>query len=192
MARNPEKHKAHIESRRAATLELSKRWNQKNRARLAETRKRWDTENREHINTRQAAWRERNRELQIAKRRERAELNRERLREQDRAWKAANPDKTYAIVARRRARKMGDGSAETVDRGKVYRRDGGICQLCQHPVDKSLKGPHPLSRSLDHVIPLSLGGGHTYANVQLAHLICNVRKGNDPARPIEPPVELAG
>jgi 5-methylcytosine-specific restriction endonuclease McrA len=30
--------------------------------------------------------------------------------------------------------------------------------------------------SLDHVIPLSLGGDHSMANTQAAHLDCNTRK----------------
>lgn len=34
-----------------------------------------------------------------------------------------------------------------------------------------------MSVSLDHVVPLSQGGAHDPANVQLAHLTCNVRKG---------------
>lgn len=37
--------------------------------------------------------------------------------------------------------------------------------------------PNPLSASLDHVVPLAWGGEHTAANVQLAHLKCNVAKG---------------
>lgn len=32
--------------------------------------------------------------------------------------------------------------------------------------------------SLDHVIPMSKGGAHSYANTQLAHWLCNVTKGN--------------
>lgn len=35
-----------------------------------------------------------------------------------------------------------------------------------------------MSASLDHVVPLSLGGAHTPENTQASHLICNGRKGN--------------
>ncbi|NKT05174.1 hypothetical protein GS485_11095 [Rhodococcus hoagii] len=38
--------------------------------------------------------------------------------------------------------------------------------------------PHPKSASLDHVIPLSCGGAHDPSNVALAHLACNVAKGD--------------
>jgi 5-methylcytosine-specific restriction endonuclease McrA len=43
-------------------------------------------------------------------------------------------------------------------------------------VNPALLWPHPKSASLDHVVPLIDGGEHTYANVQLAHLACNVGK----------------
>lgn len=35
-----------------------------------------------------------------------------------------------------------------------------------------------MSATIDHIIPMSLGGGHTYLNTQAAHMICNSRKSN--------------
>lgn len=32
--------------------------------------------------------------------------------------------------------------------------------------------------TIDHIIPLSKGGTHTYNNVQLAHYICNSKKSD--------------
>lgn len=61
---------------------------------------------------------------------------------------------------------------------RVIKRDGGICQLCGKPVDTTSAGRARLYYpSIDHIIPLSKGGGHTWNNVQLAHMICNSRKG---------------
>ncbi|AID58955.1 hypothetical protein PBI_GAIA_136 [Mycobacterium phage Gaia] len=57
-------------------------------------------------------------------------------------------------------------------------RDGYVCQLCGNPVDMSLRFPDSGSASMDHIMPVSLGGEHSYANTQLAHLFCNIRKGN--------------
>lgn len=37
--------------------------------------------------------------------------------------------------------------------------------------------PHPRSPVIDHIVPLALGGDDTRANVQLAHFLCNARKG---------------
>ncbi len=53
-----------------------------------------------------------------------------------------------------------------------------ICALCGKPVDRSLKFPHPMSATIDHIIPIQKGG-HPSAldNLQLAHLVCNQTKG---------------
>lgn len=65
---------------------------------------------------------------------------------------------------------------EYVDRLRVFRRDRWCCGICHEPVDKRLKYPHPRSASLDHVIPMARGGGHTYANTQCSHWECNLLK----------------
>lgn len=66
---------------------------------------------------------------------------------------------------------------ERFDPDEIYDRDNWICQLCGQPVDRSLTWPHPESKSLDHVVPLVAGGDHSRVNTQLAHWLCNVRKG---------------
>lgn len=76
----------------------------------------------------------------------------------------------------RRARKMG-AFVEAVDLNVVMLRDGYLCGICGDEVEPSLKHPDPLSRSLDHIVPLARGGLHSYSNTQLAHLGCNVSKG---------------
>lgn len=60
---------------------------------------------------------------------------------------------------------------------EVYERDGWICRLCGDPIDRVAVKPHPHSRSIDHIVPIALGGEHSIRNVQAAHLGCNVRKG---------------
>lgn len=74
----------------------------------------------------------------------------------------------------RRARIAGVPS-EDIDRNLVFERDEYICGLCHQPVNRTLQYPDPMSKSLDHIIPISRGGSHTYDNVQLAHLCCNVK-----------------
>ena len=59
---------------------------------------------------------------------------------------------------------------ELVDPRVVWERDGGICQLCHQSVEGTWH--------LDHVIPLSRGGEHSYKNVQVAHPLCNLKKGS--------------
>src|SRR6185369_6572415 len=65
--------------------------------------------------------------------------------------------------ARRRALKKGAHKTEPVLRRKVFDRDGWRCHLCGQPTNKSAVVPHPKAPTLDHVIPLSAGGDHTYA-----------------------------
>ncbi|NMA16867.1 MAG: HNH endonuclease [Erysipelotrichia bacterium] len=54
-----------------------------------------------------------------------------------------------------------------------------VCAICGKPVDKSLKYPHPLSATIDHIVPLDLGGHPSdIANLQLTHWTCNRQKYN--------------
>lgn len=64
------------------------------------------------------------------------------------------------------------------DTRSVFMRDNWTCQICDEKVDPELRYPDPLSASLDHIVPLSKGGDHSQDNSQLAHLVCNFRKGN--------------
>ena len=53
-----------------------------------------------------------------------------------------------------------------------------ICAICGKPVDKSLKSPHPMSATVDHIIPIARGGHPCdLDNLQLAHRSCNRAKG---------------
>ena len=54
-----------------------------------------------------------------------------------------------------------------------------FCAICGKPVDKTLRFPHPMSATADHIIPIAKGG-HPSAldNLQLAHLICNQVKSS--------------
>lgn len=76
---------------------------------------------------------------------------------------------------RHRAAKYGV-AYELVIPHEVFARDGWVCQLCKQPVDPALSHPDPRCASLDHVVPMSKGGPHTYENTQLTHLRCNLIK----------------
>lgn len=103
------------------------------------------------------------------------EYDRQR-REQHGHWRKLYPEAAALADARRRM------LIQLADRGErfapkdVYERDGWVCGLCRRPVDPGLTWPHPMSASVDHILPLSQGGSHTLANVQCAHLSCNSRK----------------
>lgn len=68
---------------------------------------------------------------------------------------------------------------ETITLKALRARDKDICQICGEPVnDKDIKDGHIRKRypTLDHIIPLSKGGSHTWDNIQLAHMGCNAGK----------------
>ena len=66
----------------------------------------------------------------------------------------------------RYARTRGASNAELFTLDEIYERDEAICHLCDDWVDRA-------DASMDHVIPVSLGGSHARANVKLAHIPCN-------------------
>lgn len=53
-----------------------------------------------------------------------------------------------------------------------------VCAICGRPVDKSLLYPHPLSPTVDHILPLAKGGTNELGNLQLAHWTCNRQKSD--------------
>lgn len=83
-------------------------------------------------------------------------------------------------ATRRRARTQ---FIEPVSKKVIAERDKWVCGLCRKRVDPRLQWPHPMSWSLDHIIPIACGGEHSYANTQLAHLRCNVSKKHQPREP---------
>lgn len=79
-----------------------------------------------------------------------------------------------------RAKKFGCEVEKGITLKKLIERDGLRCAICGEMCDwndRSWNGNcGPLYPSMDHIIPMSKGGGHTWDNVQVAHMICNDRK----------------
>lgn len=59
----------------------------------------------------------------------------------------------------------------------ILRKTSTVCALCGMPLDKTLKYPNPMSITIDHIIPVALGGKSTIDNLQATHWICNRQKG---------------
>lgn len=78
---------------------------------------------------------------------------------------------------KRRARIRGVKS-ERVRPLEIFKRDMWLCGICGGKIDKTLKYPHLMSVSLDHIKALANGGTHTKDNVQAAHFLCNSRKSD--------------
>jgi len=53
------------------------------------------------------------------------------------------------------------------------------CGICGHPVDFSIKVPHPMSATIDHIVPVAKNGHPSdIDNLQLAHWTCNRQKSD--------------
>lgn len=152
--------------------------------------RRWVTANRERKLASDANYRNRRKETHPDYFREHYAKNKERKKKESQDWYYANVERAYEArkeyVAKNRdkARVWGRKSAntrraitkrvfvETVDPRIVFDRDQGVCGICRRDVD-------PVTPwEVDHVMPISKGGLHCYANVQLAHRKCNRSKAS--------------
>lgn len=150
-------------------LYLSK-WNSENRDRVSKNRE----ANREQVRAWDRDFYARHRERRKKLRVEQYKANPEKALAAARKYAKEHPDLirrlSHKSALKRRAI-IAQVYVETVDPVVVFERGKGVCGICKHPV-ASGRG-----WEIDHVIPLSKGGAHSYANVQLSHRRCNRSKG---------------
>lgn len=89
------------------------------------------------------------------------------------AWDDRRRDNYHA----RRARSQGARNGDRALLSEIIKRDGTECRGCKTQVDLTLLWPNPMSKSVDHIHPISRGGVHSLGNTQLMHLVCNSSKG---------------
>lgn len=113
-----------------------------------------------------------NRDQYVEKMRHDYAENSEKAIAYTREWQKAHPDTMRTMWATKRARKR-VAFVEKVEYAALYERDKGICQIgykgCRGKVSRT-------NGTIDHVIPLALGGKHSYRNTQLACRPCNFKK----------------
>ena len=86
-----------------------------------------------------------------------------------REWKARRESKVKYGKARLLA-------ATLVD--YIGHRDKWRCHICTRPVSRAKYDRNEsMSKTVDHIVPVSQGGSHEPANLRLAHMICNARRG---------------
>jgi predicted nucleic acid-binding Zn ribbon protein len=165
------------EKNREAIREDKKRYARENAERIAERQHAWYLANRERLRAEwQASQTDEDRAKAAERTREWAAANPERRAELRRQWAQENPEKVRAVRVRRRAR-LHSVPADLVSPQELLRDQDGLCYLCLLPISEDHKVPHPLSLSVDHVIPLARGGTGLRENLRATHLLCNLQKG---------------
>lgn len=83
---------------------------------------------------------------------------------------------------RHRAKIYGCEYDGSVTLKKLIKRNGLRCAICGEMCDPNdhewTDYSGPKRPTIDHIIPMAKGGGHVWDNVQVAHAICNCRKGD--------------
>ena len=98
--------------------------------------------------------------------------NAAKIKAKHKAYRRNNPEKLRIRCRKFRALKRGNNHEQYTD-ADIFGRDGWICGICGRKINKRLKRPNPLSKSIDHIIPTSKGGADAPINLQAAHLRCN-------------------
>lgn len=129
----------------------SSQWRRENPDKVKSNWKGYQAENQDHLSAKNSKWRSENKDA---------------ITEYQRKYRQEHPEKKRESEQRRRATLAGVPT-DNVKLEKVLARDGNICYLC---------GGETAKPTLDHVIPLSRGGSHTYDNIRIACGSCNSRK----------------
>lgn len=80
---------------------------------------------------------------------------------------------------RKRQERLKDQGRGGGDPLMVFERDGWVCKMCGCATPRASRGTYePTAPELDHMVPLSKGGHHTWANVQCACRKCNQMKSD--------------
>jgi len=98
--------------------------------------------------------------------------------ERNRSKTKARKDVKQKSNHKRRALKR-NAVIENFSPMEIFQRDGYICQICKRKTRPDFKDSnHPLYPTIDHIVPLSLGGEHSKINTQCACRLCNSTKSN--------------
>lgn len=76
-----------------------------------------------------------------------------------------------------RRHRSGGSARQGMTIDQLGERDWWRCVHCRRRVSSILRFPHPRSASFEHLVPVSDGGTDDPANLALAHLACNLRRG---------------
>ena len=147
--------------------EIQRAWLARNQRAKSERLRQYYLANRDEVIARTKTWREAHpgRQRELA----RAHARTPAAKAKSRAWARAHPEAERRRWQSYNARKR-NAFVEPVDPLVVLTAGGEMCALCEVPLTLT-------TVQVDHIVPLAMGGEHSYANTQPACASCNARKG---------------
>lgn len=158
----------------------SREYRHANSEAIQERHRRYDHVHAEAIRVYQREYYLANKERLLAKAREYRQENGMAIQGYKREYPLSHPEQLRTSRRKdkliRRAREC-RVYTEPIDSIDIFERDKWTCKMCGSKTPRSLKGTmDPNAPTLDHIIPLKLGGPHTRANTQCLCRHCNGMK----------------
>jgi 5-methylcytosine-specific restriction endonuclease McrA len=150
--------------------EYDRKWYQENRNKAIANSRKWNRENAARALENHRKYRRRNPHISRDYHREWAARNPEKAKEAIRRWHKENPDRSIAYVHARRAKKKANGGNYTVAEWEA------LCEQYNYRCLKCGRGDRPLT--VDHIMPIDLGGPNDIGNIQPLCGPCNSSKKN--------------
>lgn len=147
-----------------------RKWRSKNVEYNRDRVKQWAIENPEKQKERSLRWRKNNKEYDKERAQKWRDENREKVREQGRKWYSKNKESRRIYNRSRKAQKKRPGSYTLIDIKILLAAQKNKCLACK----KNFTADD--NYTVDHIVPLSKGGGNDITNIQLLHLKCNCKK----------------
>jgi 5-methylcytosine-specific restriction endonuclease McrA len=163
-----------LPERKARARELRAAWELRNKDKVAVSRQRHKAKHREAIREKDAVYRAVRRDQDSARTRAWYLANREHVAELARKRHEAEPEARRAKKHNRRAKvSLAGGSCSPTEWGKILKRYNHTCPGCGETEEKL---------TVDHVVPVALGGTSNPDNLQPLCRRCNSRKGKKTVR----------
>ncbi len=162
--------KARYNNNKEHCYAVSKAWREKNASRHRENGKVWRDNNLERKYLTDKTWRENNRDRQRENAKRWRAANPSKTRAADKKWAKNNPEaaKAKKIPYRKRARSA-LGRVTGADIQALMAIQKGRCAVCNVRLAADV--------TVDHIMPLKLGGTNERRNIQLCCRSCNSKKG---------------
>jgi len=159
---------AYCERNREREAARARKWYAENQERASASRRKYYRENREAVIASSQKWAESNRKKSNGYKQKWAKANPEKMRECRTRWVKENPEKRQVINRRRKHREANVISNLSGDEWLMILEKYGHKCLCCGSTD---------NLTIDHVLPLSMGGALIAGNVQPLCGVCNSAKG---------------